>query len=69
MEKSAFTIRIPPDLRERVAKTAAEDKRTVNGQIEWLLEAGLTAREPARIMAEARDRWNAEHPDPKENQR
>jgi hypothetical protein len=42
---SQFTIRIPDDLRDRIAAAAAEDRRSMNGEIEWLLEAALAARQ------------------------
>jgi len=35
------SIRIPDKLRDRVVASAARNKRSMNSEIEWLLEAGL----------------------------
>jgi hypothetical protein len=37
-----FTIRIPDEMRDRIRSAAEGHKRSLNGEIEWLLEAGLT---------------------------
>jgi len=39
-----FTIRISDELRDRIKTAAEQDKRSMNGEIEWLLDAMLTAR-------------------------
>lgn len=41
-----FTIRIPDVLRDRVRRAAREDKRSMNAEIEWLLERSLDSRQP-----------------------
>jgi hypothetical protein len=46
-----FTIRIPDELRDRIVAAAGADKRSMNGEIEWLLEAALDHRE-AQIRKE-----------------
>ena len=38
---AAFTIRIPDEMRDRIRQRAETDKRSVNGEIEWLLDAAL----------------------------
>jgi hypothetical protein len=54
-----FTIRISDELRDRIRAAAARDKRSVNGEIEWLLEAELDRQDSAgagRAFREWRDR-------------
>lgn len=43
-----FTIRIPDELRDRIVAAAGEDKRSMNGEIEWLLERALAARKSTK---------------------
>ncbi len=40
-----FTIRIPDEMRERIKAAAAQDIRSLNGEVEWLLDAALRSRE------------------------
>ena len=40
-----FTIRIPDEARDRIKAAAGEDRRSMNGEIEWLLERGLDYRD------------------------
>lgn len=40
-----FTIRIPDDLRERIKAAASADRRSMNGEIEWLLLVALGSRD------------------------
>ena len=40
-----FTIRVPDDLHERLKAAAAADKRSMNGEIEWLLLVALGHRD------------------------
>ena len=39
-----FTIRIDDELHARIKAAAAEDKRSRNGEIEWLLQVALEWR-------------------------
>jgi len=41
---AAFTIRIPDEMQDRIRHAAAEDKRSMNGEVEWLLESALSRR-------------------------
>ena len=43
-ERKAFLLRIPADLRQDLEKWAADDLRSINGQIEYLLRQALLAR-------------------------
>lgn len=40
-----FTIRIPDEMRDRIKAAADEDRRSMNGEIEWLLADSLSRRE------------------------
>jgi hypothetical protein len=42
---AAFTIRIPDELRDQVRTAAENDRRSVNGQIEWMLWQQLGQRD------------------------
>ncbi|HEX5497563.1 MAG TPA: Arc family DNA-binding protein [Mycobacteriales bacterium] len=39
-----ITVRIPTDLHTRVVAAAQADRRSLNGEILWLLEQALTQR-------------------------
>jgi hypothetical protein len=48
-QRKAFLLRVPPELYEALEKWAADELRSVNGQIEYLLaqsvkQAGRTKR-------------------------
>jgi hypothetical protein len=43
-EKKAFPLRLDPALHAAVARLAAAELRSVNGQIEYLLREALRAR-------------------------
>lgn len=42
---ATFTIRIPDEMRDRIKAAADEDRRSMNGEIEWLLGNSLDRRE------------------------
>ena len=46
-EKKAFVLRINPEIIKQLEKWAADDFRSVNGQIEFLLQKAL--QESGRI--------------------
>lgn len=39
--KKAFVVRISPELLEAVEKWAADEFRSTNGQIEWIINKAL----------------------------
>jgi hypothetical protein len=39
--KKVFMLRLDPDVYEALEKWAADEFRSVNGQIEWILDAKL----------------------------
>lgn len=43
-ERKPFLLRIPPDLWKELEKWAADDLRSVNGQIEYLLRQAVARR-------------------------
>ena len=43
-ERKQFLLRIPPDLWADLEKWAADDLRSVNGQIEYLLRQAVEKR-------------------------
>ena len=43
-ERKAFLLRVPEDLWKDLEKWAADDLRSINAQIEFLLRQAVTAR-------------------------
>jgi hypothetical protein len=43
-QRKAFLLRVPPDLWNDLEKWAADDLRSVNAQIEFLLRQAITRR-------------------------
>lgn len=41
---ATFTIRISDEMRDRIKSAADEDRRSMNGEVEWLLEGALARR-------------------------
>lgn len=39
--KKSFVLRLDPDVYERLEKWAADEFRSANGQIEWILDQAL----------------------------
>jgi hypothetical protein len=52
-EKKPFLLRIPPDLWEEIQRWAADDLRSVNGQIEYLLRRAVEERRKGRSKSGA----------------
>jgi hypothetical protein len=46
-ERKPFLLRIPPDLWSELEKWAADELRSVNGQIEYLLRQAVVKRKNA----------------------
>ena len=40
-KKKSFVLRVSPEMMEAVEKWAADDFRSINGQIEWILHKAL----------------------------
>jgi hypothetical protein len=43
-ERKAYLLRVPPDLWKELEKWAADDLRSVNAQIEYLLRQAVAKR-------------------------
>jgi hypothetical protein len=43
-ERKAFLLRVPPDLWKELEKWAADDLRSINAQIEFLLRQAIARR-------------------------
>lgn len=50
--KKPFVLRLDPDVLKAVEKWAADEFRSTNGQIEWLISKAL--RENGRIKAKGK---------------
>jgi hypothetical protein len=46
-KKKAFVLRLHPEVMKRLEKWAADEFRSVNGQIEWIIDKSL--REAGRM--------------------
>jgi hypothetical protein len=46
-EKKAFVLRINPDVLKEIETWAADEFRSTNGQVEYLLQQALLARKKA----------------------
>jgi len=40
-KKKSFVLRLNPDMYERLEKWSADEFRSANGQIEWILDQAL----------------------------
>jgi hypothetical protein len=47
-ERKSFLLRLPPELWKEVEKWAADELRSVNGQIEYLLRQAVLRRKAER---------------------
>lgn len=56
-KKKSFVLRIDPDVYDAVEKWAAQEFRSANGQIEWIIDKALRdARRPVtKTSSEAGD--------------
>lgn len=43
-KRKAFLLRLPPDLYEEVSRWAADELRSVNGHVEWILRDAVRRR-------------------------
>ena len=46
-DRKSFLLRLPPDLWKELEKWAADELRSVNGQIEYLLREAVKQRKAA----------------------
>jgi len=53
-DKKSFALRMDAETMKAIEKWAADEFRSVNGQIEWILHRAL--REAGRLKAKGRER-------------
>ena len=53
-ERKAFLLRLPPELWKELEKWAADELRSVNGQIEYVLRQAVGRRNNRRPEGEER---------------
>jgi hypothetical protein len=46
-DRKSFLLRLPPDLWKEIEKWAADELRSVNGQIEYVLRQAVAKRKKA----------------------
>ena len=52
-ERKPFLLRLPPSLLDELRAWAAEDLRSLNGHIEWILRDAIRRRRGERAAARA----------------
>jgi len=62
-DRKAFLLRIDPELWKELEKWAADDLRSVNGQVEWLLREAARTRRGSRARQDRPDREDTEGPE------
>ena len=55
MDRKQFLLRIDPELWKELEKWAADDLRSVNAQVEWLLREAVRRRGGTRARQERSD--------------
>jgi len=58
--KKTFVLRLDPDIYERLEKWAADEFRSANGQIEWILDQALKKA--------GRSKFKEQNPEPENTQ-
>lgn len=60
-KKKSFVLRLDPDVYEAVEKWAAQEFRSANGQIEWIIDKAL--RDARRPIVKSLKNESAENED------
>ena len=60
-ERKPFLLRIPPELWQEIEKWAADELRSVNGQIEFILRQAV-ARRKSQVNKEAGETPQSDQP-------
>lgn len=55
-DKKNFVLRLDEDVYKALEKWAADDFRSVNGQIEWLIDAALKKAGRKKVVKENKDK-------------
>lgn len=61
-EKKVFMLRLSPDVYSSLEKWAADEFRSVNGQLEWII--GKALKETGRSPKKREERADEGKPDP-----
>lgn len=56
-EKKPFALRIDPEIMKAIEKWAADEFRSVNGQIEWMLNRSLKDSGRLKKKKEEKDKY------------
>lgn len=62
MARKQFLLRIDPELWKQLEKWAADDLRSVNAQVEWLLREAARTRRGSRARQDRPDRDDTKEP-------
>jgi hypothetical protein len=54
-QKKSFLLRLPKPLFDELRRWAAQDMRSINGQIEWVLRDAVRKRGKPAVVEEATD--------------
>jgi hypothetical protein len=54
-ERKSFLLRLPPDLWKEIEKWAADELRSANGQVEYLLRQAVARRKAEQPKNDAGD--------------
>lgn len=49
MKKKTFVLRIDPEVMKAIEKWAADDFRSINGQLEWIINSALKEAKRLKI--------------------
>jgi hypothetical protein len=63
MARKQYLLRVDPELWKELEKWAADDLRSVNAQVEWLLREAVRKRRGSRAKQDRPDRGDAEEHD------
>jgi hypothetical protein len=59
-KKKSFVLRLNPEIYKKLEKWAADEFRSANGQIEWIIDKAL--KESGRIKKDALDSEKIDEP-------
>ena len=60
-KKKSFVLRLNPEIYKKLEKWAADEFRSANGQIEWIIDKAL--KESGRINKDAPDSEKIDEPE------
>ncbi|WP_372644031.1 Arc family DNA-binding protein [Ancylomarina sp.] len=60
-KKKSFVLRLNPEIYKKLEKWAADEFRSANGQIEWIIDKAL--KESGRIKKDAPDLKKIDEPE------